>query len=197
MIGLLRGVLREREAGRVLLDVGGVGYSVHVPMSTFLELPAEGAEVELLIVTQVREDAITLFGFRNGSEREVFERLLGVSGVGPRTALAALSALGSDPLVTAIRDGDTKLLSGIPGIGRKTAERMVVDLRDRLGAPGPGPAVGRPADAASDVISALVNLGYAEKAAAKAVAGAAEESADESPVFEDLLRRALRQLTRS
>lgn len=199
MIGLLRGALRHRGPSRLLLDVGGVGYDVVVPTSTLLELPEEGQQVELLIHTQVREDAITLYGFRSPREKEVFERLLGVSGVGPRTALAALSALGPEPLVSAIRDGDARRISAVPGIGRKTAERLIVDLRDRL-EPGAvtaavpaGPSASSEED---DVVSALCNLGYPERQARKAVEAARAADDGAGLGFDDLLRRTLQSLAK-
>ena len=198
MIGYLRGSLREREAGRVVLDVGGVGYVVHVPMSTFLELPAEGEQVALFVNTQVREDAITLYGFRERPEQDVFERLLSVSGVGPRMALAALSAMGPADLVSAIREADVRKLSGVPGIGKKTAERLIVDLRDRLGAAGKARGTRPPGVDAGDVVSALVNLGYPERQAARAVGELLETPAAERPKgFDALLREALKRLSRS
>jgi len=197
VIGLLRGVLRHRGPARLLIDVGGVGYEVVVPTSTLLELPAEGAEVELLIHTQVREDAITLHGFRSAREKEVFERLLTVSGVGPRTAMAALSALGPEVLVAAIPEGDARRISAVPGIGRKTAERLIVDLRDRLepGAGVPGPPSAPPTgDDDADVVSALCNLGYAEKHARKAVESVRATKQGAGLTFDDLLRLTLQGL---
>ena len=201
MIGYLRGRLRAREAGRLLLDVNGVGYVVDSPLSTFLDLPADGAEVELLVNTQVREDSIALYGFRTAAEREIFERLIGVSGVGPRTALAALSALGPQTLAEAIRDGDARRLSSVPGIGKKTAERIIIDLRDRIGTLPPG-GEARPRKASAgvedDVLSALVNLGYPEKAASRAIADAVKgKGATTAPVFDQLLRASLAGLSRA
>lgn len=196
MIGFLSGRLRDRDpSGRLLVDVNGVGYVVHVPVSTLLELPREGATVELLVNTQVREDSLTLYGFRTAAERDVFERLLSVSGVGPRTALAALSALGAAELAAAIRDSNVRRLSSVPGIGKKTAERMVIDLRDRIAAPRAETPGARPGGPADDVVSALVNLGYADKAAGKAVADALDEAGGALP-FEALLRASLKALGR-
>jgi len=177
VIGSLRGSLRLREAGRIVVDVNGVGYVVHVAMSTFLALPEVGREVDLLIDTQVREDSITLYGFRDPVERQLFERLLTVSGVGPRTALAALSALGAESVAEAI-----------------------TDLRDRLAALAPtsvaANAVGPRGDAA-DVTSALVNLGYPEKQVARAVSDALKEAGKgDRPAFDELLRNALKRLGR-
>jgi Holliday junction DNA helicase RuvA len=191
VIGWLRGVLRDRESGQVVVDVQGVGYVVRVPASTLLELPKDGATVELLVSTLVREDAITLHGFRTREERDLFDRLLTVSGVGPRTSLAALSALGPDDLARAIASGDSRRLASVPGIGRKTAERIVIDLRDKVAPAGGGAA--RPAGPEDDVRSALVNLGYPEKAAGKALEQAREAG---HATFEALLKDSLSRLGR-
>ena len=194
MIGWLKGVIRQRETGRVVLDVGGVGYALVVPMSTFLALPAGEAAVELHVSTQVREDSITLHGFAEPSERELFERLLTVSGVGPRTAMAALSALGPDELARCIAEGDSRRLSTVPGIGRKSAERIIIDLQDRIareqGARAAAAKAGGGGEAA-DVVSALVNLGYNDRQAARAVSDARSDGAQG---FEALLRAALARL---
>jgi Holliday junction DNA helicase RuvA len=194
VIGWLKGVVRVRETGRVVLDVSGVGYLVLCPMSTFLALPAEGGTVELHVSTQVREESITLHGFLESAEREIFERLLTVSGVGPRTAMAALSALGPDELARCIAEGDSRKLSTVPGIGRKTAERIVIDLQDRMakeqGARAAAAKAGGGGEAA-DVVSALVNLGYNDRQAARAVQDA---KADGAKGFEALLRAALARL---
>ena len=194
MIGWLRGIIRQRETGRVVLDVGGVGYALVVPMSTFLALPHGDAVVELHVSTQVREDSITLHGFAEPDERELFERLLTVSGVGPRTAMAALSALGPSELARCIAEGDSKRLSTVPGIGRKSAERIVIDLQDRIakeqGARAAASKAGGGGDAA-DVVSALVNLGYNDRQAARAVQDAKAEGATG---FEAILRGALARL---
>jgi Holliday junction DNA helicase RuvA len=199
VIGLLRGRLVSREAERLLIDVGGVGYEVRVPASTLLELPQ--GEVELLVSTQVREESITLYGFLTLDERRAFELLLSVSGVGPRIALAALSSLGHEALATAIAAGDAARLATVPGVGRKTAERLVVDLRDKLAAALSGVraegAESIPSGTAGgDVVSALVNLGYPAKQAGKAVKDA-EESADGPADFDQLLRLTLQRLSRA
>ena len=194
MIGWLRGVLRERETSGVIVDVGGVGYVVRCPMSTFLELPKVGEVVELLVTTHVREDAITLFGFGTLGERELFDRLNSVSGVGPRMALGALSALGAASLARCIAEGDTRALAGVPGIGKKTAERIVIDLRDKMDALAMAPKAkvrGGPESATADVVSALVNLGYHERVAGKAVSDAHQDGA---VGFEALLREALTRM---
>ncbi len=194
MIGWLRGTVRSRAAGRVVLDVSGVGYVLSVPMSTFLEMPADGV-AELLVSTQVREESITLYGFHEAAERDLFERLLTVSGVGPRTALAVLSALGPDELARCIAEGDGRKLATVPGIGRKTAERIVIDLQERVAKEqGARAAAARAAGGggeAADVVSALVNLGYNERQAARAVQDA---KVDGAKGFDALLRSALASL---
>lgn len=202
MIAYLEGVLREKEPTRVVLDVSGVGYEVSIPLSTFYDLPDEGKTVALRVHTHVREDALQLFGFHTARERGVFELLLRTSGVGPKLAQAILSGIAPSDLLDAIEGGDVALLCAVPGVGRKTAERLVVDLRDRvkdLRAPGEGGAPERPATGVrgdgrdDDAVSALVNLGYSANAAERAVARAGGELDDES-TLEDLIRTALRRV---
>ena len=196
MIGWLRGTLRERETGGVVIDVGGVGYVVRCPMSTFLELPKVGSVTELLVTTHVREDAITLYGFATASERDLFDRLNSVSGVGPRIALGALSALGAASLARAISSGDARSLASVPGIGKKTAERIVIDLRDKVDPllfAAKTKADGGAAADTSDVVSALLNLGYPERLAGQAVADAHHGGA---VGFEGILREALARLSK-
>ncbi len=193
MIGSLRGKLAEKRPNQVLLEVGGVGYLVSIPLSTFAGLGALGEESFLLIHTHVREDQLALYGFLTARERHCFELLLSASGVGPSLALKILSGMGVEELVPAIRRGDLAQLVRIPGVGRKTAERIVVELRDKLAAldvPGEGKPATR-SQVESDVASALVNLGYDERSVERAIeksraAGAAD--------FEMLLRDALRIL---
>lgn len=193
MIAFLRGVLLERTPGRIVVDVHGVGYELLIPVSTFQALPAAGSQVELRVHTQAREDAIVLFGFATARERALFERLLGVSGVGPKMALAALSGLSAPELAAAIAASDLARLTAVPGIGKKTAERICVELRDQLGefaaaaAPPPMPA------AAEEVLSALVNLGYARALAEKAVRRATERHPSASG-FEELFKRSLQAI---
>lgn len=198
MIAYLEGVLREKEPTRVVLDVSGVGYEVLIPLSTFYELPDPGKTVALRIHTHVREDALQLFGFRTARERAVFELLLRTSGVGPKLAQAILSGIAPAELLAAIEGGDVATLRRVPGVGQKTAERIVVDLRDRVGAltaPPRGPGAARPAargDArAEEACSALVNLGYGRAQAERAVAGALGELDPGAPL-EDVIRAALR-----
>jgi holliday junction DNA helicase RuvA len=196
MIGLLRGRLLEKRPNQVILDVAGVGYLVAVPLSTFAALGELHAEVTLLIHTHVREDALSLYGFLSQREKHLFELLLGASGVGPTLALKILSGMNVEELVPAIRTGDLARLTKIPGVGRKTAERMVVELKDKLEAvavEAEKPAPASPAGVESDVKSALINLGYDERTADSAVGKAKSEAG--STNFERLLRVALGTLT--
>ena len=196
MIGLLRGRLLEKRPNQVILDVGGVGYLVAVPLSTFAALGELHAEVTLLIHTHVREDALSLYGFLSAREKHLFELLLGASGVGPTLALKILSGMNVDELVPAIRSGDLARLTKIPGVGRKTAERMVVELKDKLEAvaiEAEKPAAASPAGIEADVKSALVNLGYDERTAEAAVTEARRRSG--SSGFEQLLRVTLSALS--
>src|ERR1700685_2340075 len=180
MIAQLRGTLADKRPNQVLVDVGGVGYLVHIPLSTFYALGDLHANVTLLIHTQVREDAIALYGFLSAREKHLFELLISASGVGPVLALKILSGMSVDDLVPAVRSGDIARLTRIPGVGRKTAERMVVELRDKL-AKMETPGEARPpvaaAGAAADVVSALLNLGYEERTAEQAVERAAKDGA--------------------
>ncbi len=192
MIGLLRGRLLEKRPNQVILDVGGVGYLVAVPLSTYAALGDIHAEVTLLIHTHVREDALTLYGFLSAREKHLFELLLGASGVGPSLSLKILSGMNVEELVPAIRGGDIVRLTRIPGVGRKTAERMVLELKDKLDAVAvltDKPAPSSPAGTEADVKSALVNLGYDERTAENAVMEANREAGTAS--FEKLLRFTL------
>src|SRR5277367_386837 len=171
MIGSLRGTLLEKRPNQVLLDVGGVGYQVQIPLSTFASLGTLHAEATLLIHTHVREDQFSLYGFVTAREKHCFELLISASGVGPSLALKILSGMGLEELVPAIRDGDIAQLVRIPGVGRKTAERMVVELRDKLSVVDV-PETGKPATRSqleSDVGSALVNLGYDARSVERAI----------------------------
>jgi holliday junction DNA helicase RuvA len=196
MIGLLRGRLLEKRPNQVILDVGGVGYLVAIPLSTFAALGELHDEVTLLIHTHVREDALSLYGFLSQREKHFFELLLGASGVGPTLALKILSGMNVEELVPAIRTGDLARLTKIPGVGRKTAERMVVELRDKLESvtiEAERPAPASPAGVEADVKSALINLGYDERTAEAVVAEAKREAGTGN--FEKLLRIALAVLT--
>jgi len=196
MIAQLRGTLEDKRPNQVLVDVGGVGYQVHIPLSTFYSLGDLHSGITLLVYTHVREDSLSLYGFLTAREKHLFELLISASGVGPVLALKILSGMSVDDLVPAVRAGDLARLTRIPGVGRKTAERMIVELRDKLasmevpeGARQPAAATGT----AGDVVSALLNLGYEQRAAEQAVERAGKNGAGES--FEALLRGALQQLT--
>ena len=193
MIGSLRGKLTEKRPNQVLLEVGGIGYLVQVPLSTFAALGALHAEASLLIHTHVREDQFSLYGFFTAREKRLFELLLSASGVGPSLALKILSGMNLEELIPAIRKGDLVQLVRIPGVGRKTAERIVVELRDKL-ALEDVTETGKPAtrsELESDVASALTNLGYDARAVDKAIEKARDSSGSD---FEDLLRASLQIL---
>ena len=195
MIGRLEGKLAEKTPEGVLVDANGVGYDVRIPLSTFLELPDEGKIVRFRVHTYVREDQLQLFGFLSEQERSLFRLFLSVSGVGPRLALALLSGLPVARVVQAIRQGDLAALRGIPGVGNKTAERILVELRDKVGRLE-GVGLPTPAGEAEEAtVSALVNLGYPRGQAEKAVSVALEQL-DDAPAIEDLIREALRAAAR-
>jgi Holliday junction DNA helicase RuvA len=193
MIARLAGRLIEKHPTRVVLDVGGVGYDVHVPLLAFAMLGETGSDMVLRIHTHVRDDAIQLFGFPTVRELELFERLIGVGGIGPRLALAVLSGIAADELTDAIVAGDVGRLTSIPGVGRKTAERIVLELKDKV-VPSAPEAPGRLVGPRDDLVSALLNLGYHRPAAEKAADQALRSASDLG--FEDALRQALRTLTR-
>lgn len=200
MIGQLRGVLSAKRPNQLLVDVGGVGYEVEIPLSTFYGLPDLHGEVSLLVYTHVREDQITLFGFLSTREKHFFELLLSVSGVGPSVALKVLSGMSTDELIPAVQKGDLALLTRIPGVGRKTAERIVLELRDKMATlaakdaerAGRHDAPGR-SGVEGDAISALVNLGYDRRSVEKAVESVKSSGAN----FETLLKAALQQLSKT
>lgn len=199
MIAFLRGRLHEKQPQRVVVDVGGVGYDVAVPLSTFYQIGDEGSAVALRIHTHVREDQLALFGFLTAAEQVVFERLLGVSGIGPKLALGVLSGIEPVELVAALERGDVARLTRIPGIGKKTAERMVLELRDRL-LKELGTGTGVAADPheqgqRDDLVSALVNLGY-DRRAVDRVVGTQVQDWTTWP-FEQQLRAALKALSRA
>ena len=199
MIGQLRGVLIDKRPSQVLLDVAGVGYQVHIPLSTFYSLGELKDEVSLLIHTHVRDDALLLYGFLTAREKHFFELLISASGVGPSLALKILSGMSVDDLIPAIRAGDLLQLTRIPGVGKKTAERIVVELRDKL-AQMEAAEPERPAakgGLAADVVSALLNLGYDRRAAEKATEDAQSRSLGSGGTsFEALLRASLQNLSR-
>ena len=193
MIGRLTGILGEKRPPMVVVEVGGVGYEVDVPMSTFFALPATGEKVVLHTHLVVREDAHLLFGFATEEERRVFRQLLKISGVGARTALAVLSGLSVSELYLAVSSQDGVRLTRIPGIGKKTAERLLLELRDKLVAGGPVPeAGGAPASPRGDALHALLALGYSEKEATAALAKIPVETA-----VQDAIRQALKLLSKT
>jgi holliday junction DNA helicase RuvA len=192
MIALLRGTLLEKHPNQAIVEAGGVGYDLTIPVSTFTGLPEVGSEVRLKVHTHVREDLLALFGFLTQDEKLLFEKLIGVSGIGPKLAVTVLSGLAAGELIQAIRNGAIEQLVRIPGVGKKTAERMILELRDKLMsvATTPGAAVGPAFNTTEeDVLSALLNLGCARPAAEAAIRKA--KSAGASPEFEALFRRSL------
>jgi len=195
MIAQLRGTLLEKHPNQVIVDAGGVGYDVHIPVSTFTALGEEGATVTLRIYTHVREDALVLFGFLTADEKTIFEKLISVSGIGPKLAITVLSGLATPDLVAAVRGGDVARLVRIPGIGKKTAERIILELKDKMAAmaAGEGKSAIPSAPLANamdqDVLSALVNLGCSASAAEEAIRKAHEKKVEER--FEPLFRAAL------
>jgi len=196
MIAHLRGTLLAKRPNQAIVETQGVGYDVAISVPTFTELPAAGAEVALHIHTHVREDALSLYGFLRLAEKQLFEKLLTVSGIGPTLAIKILSGMAADEMVGAIRGGDLARLTRIPGIGKKTAERMVLELRDKLAAPAGSPETGGvvASPVEEDVISALVNLGYPRASADKALLGA--RSGKGAQTFDALFREALGMLSK-
>jgi Holliday junction DNA helicase RuvA len=197
VIAALRGRLLEKQPARLIVDVSGVGYDVQVPLSTYGGVGEVGAEIALRVHTHVREEQIALFGFLTPLEQQIFERLIAVNGIGPKVALAVLSGIAPADLVASVQGNEPARLTAIPGIGRKTAERIVLELRDRLpaalpaahDAPGPGGAV------RADLLSALVNLGYARPTVEKVVADVLK--AQPGATFDEALRQALGRLARA
>jgi holliday junction DNA helicase RuvA len=207
MIAHLSGTLLSKQATSVILDVGGVGYEITIPVSTFYDLEEPGSNVQLRIYTHVREDALQLYGFKTARERELFLRLISVSGIGPKLGITLLSGMSADEMIASIRTNNLARLTLIPGVGRKTAERLVVELRDKVASLssaeleeelGAKTTTGTPVTTEdsmrSDVLSALLNLGYQRNSAEKAVTSALDEGGDIS--VEVILRRSLRKLAR-
>jgi Holliday junction DNA helicase RuvA len=206
MIAHLSGTLLSKQATSVILDVAGVGYEVTIPLSTFYDLEDPGSPVQLRIYTHVREDALQLFGFRTARERELFMRLISVSGIGPKLGITLLSGMSADEMIASIRTNNLARLTLIPGIGRKTAERLVVELREKVAAlssPELEEELGAKAEVRTaptedsvraDALSALLNLGYQRTAAEKAIDSTVGEGDDIS--VESVLRRSLRKLAR-
>ncbi len=205
MIAHLSGTLLAKQATSVILDVGGVGYEVTIPVTTFYDLEEIGGQVSLRIYTHVREDALQLYGFRTARERELFMLLISVSGIGPKSGIAMLSGMSADEIITALRTNNLARLTSIPGVGRKTAERLVIELRDRMAALS-SPALEEelaaqakgapPSEDAlrEDTLSALLNLGYQKPAAEKALTQAVTDGGELT--VELLLRRSLRLLSK-
>jgi Holliday junction DNA helicase RuvA len=199
MIAHLRGRLLEKHPNRVIVDVNGVGYDVHVPLSTFYEMASPGEEIALRIHTHVREDALLLYGFATPLELQIFERLISVSGIGPKLALAVLSGIEPNELVSAIRTANVARLTGIPGIGKKIAERIGLELKDKMASFVAAEMAASHTTAAGetlrdDVLSALMNLGYHRPLAERAVDSAIKKSSGST--FENVLKDALRELAR-
>ncbi len=195
MIAHLRGKLLAKHPNQAIVETSGVGYDVTITVPTFSDLPDVGADVALHIHTHVREDVIALYGFLRPSEKLLFEKLITVSGIGPKLAITILSGMAADEMVGAIRGNDVAKLTRIPGIGKKTAERMVLELRDKLPEPGKAaPAMAVMSAVEEDVLSALVNLGYQRAAAEKALAIAAKEGGAKS--FDQLFRLVLGRLSK-
>ena len=203
MIAYLSGKLLEKQANTLIVDIGGVGYEVSIPLSTFYEIGDIGSDVQLRIYTHVREDAIQLFGFKTNRERELYLRLISVQGIGAKSGIAMLSGMSADELILALRTEDLAKLSTIPGVGRKTAERMVIELRDKVGQTSVEGTSALDAattgsapfdDVFEDALSALVNLGYQRNAAEKALQTAAKDVTDAT--VQKLLRRSLQVLAK-
>ena len=205
MIAKLTGKLDQKQPNTIIIDVGGVGYEVTIPVSTFYELGEPGSDVSLRIHTSVREDAIQLFGFWTAREKELFLRLTSVSGIGPKLGITMLSGMAAGELISAIRNNDVARLTTVPGVGRKTAERLVVELRDKLAkmtfeegepesAAARASAGGDQEAIREDTTAALMSLGYPKAVAEKAVASALREEG--ARTIEALLKRALKRLSR-
>ncbi len=203
MIGRLHGIVAEKQPPVILIDVHGVGYEVEAPMSVFYELPAVGDSVTLRIHHVVREDAHSLYGFLNEREREVFRSLIRVSGIGPKLALTLLSGMRADEFLRCVELADTATLSRLPGVGKKTAERLIMELQDRtseLTAQAPAPAGGNqapggeaaPADAVDEAVNALVALGYKQAEASRLLAGLDTDGASSETLIREALRKAVR-----
>ena len=196
MIAHLEGLLREKSADRLVVDIGGVGYEILIPFSTYYGIGDVGETVSLRIYTHVKEDALSLYGFLTGKEKILFTRLIQVTGIGPKLGITILSGLPVDEFIEAIMGADVVKLNGIPGVGKKTAERLVLELKDKVvelfPEVGEIPIDGISTSVQSDLISALVNLGYPKKAAEKAVSEAQKE--DDTHRFEEILRKSLRKL---
>ncbi len=193
MIAHLRGKLISKHPNQAVVEAAGVGYEVNISIPTFSALPSLGAEVALFVHTHVREDALALFGFLRSEEKQLFEKLISVSGIGPKLAITILSGMPADAMVAAIKGNNIAALTRIPGIGKKTAERMVLELRDKLEAFGAAAAAPVVSPVEEDVISALVNLGYQRALAERALARLGNTS---SEPFDGLFRKAMAALAK-
>jgi len=198
MIAHLRGKLLSKHPNQIVVETCGVGYEVNISVPTFSELPASGSEVALHIHTHVREEVIALYGFLRPAEKQLFEKLMTVSGIGAKLAITILSGMAADDMTGAIRGNDVARLTRIPGIGKKTAERMILELRDKLPpvAGTSAPTVPPMNATEEDVLSALVNLGYQRAAAEKALAGAVKDGVGKAGSFDALFREALAGLSK-
>ena len=203
MIAFLSGKLLDKQANTVIIDVAGVGYEVSIPLSTFYELGDAGSHVQLRIYTHVREDAIQLFGFNSERERELYLKLISVQGIGAKSGITLLSGMSADEIISAIRSNNLVKLTSIPGVGKKTAERLVIELRDKIDQVSGAAADGRSAQIADgssgdsvfdDALSALVNLGYQRNAAEKALKQAMQDGTENS--VQKLLRKGLQNLAK-
>jgi holliday junction DNA helicase RuvA len=193
MIAHLRGKLIAKHPNQAIVEAAGVGYDLNISVSTFTELPALGAEVAMFVHTHVREDALSLFGFLRAQEKQLFEKLISVSGIGPRLAITILSGMQADSAVAAIKGNNLAALTRVPGIGKKTAERMVLELRDKLDGCGVPAAEAAASPVEEDVLSALVNLGYNRPLAEKTLARLGDTSGEG---FDGLFRKALAALAK-
>jgi Holliday junction DNA helicase RuvA len=193
MIGYLEGHLLDKAPGQIVLKVGGVGYQVQIPLSTFYTLPEPPAPVALQIHTRIQDDALNLYGFTTLEEKELFLSLLNIPRIGAKMALNILSGINPGDFALALAAGDVKRLAGIPGIGKKSAERIVLELKDKVGAPVPGRPLPPGDRLAADALSALLNLGYPKNMAEKALEAARNQGASS---LEDLLRQSLKALAK-
>jgi Holliday junction DNA helicase RuvA len=199
MIGQLRGLLLLKKPNMVLLDVHGVGYEISIPLTSFYELPGEGSEISLRIHTHVREDTLALFGFHTQREKDFFLKLISISGIGPKLAVGILSGARVEELAQAIAEGNLARLTAIPGVGRKTAERLVLELKSQITPfllreqAGAAPETQKLSAVEEDILSALINLGY-QKAPAEKALSMVLRSGESDRSFEDILRKTLRRL---
>jgi Holliday junction DNA helicase RuvA len=197
VIAQISGILAHKVAGEIVVDVGGIGYQIFIPLNVFYKLPELGASVSLYIYTHLREDALQLFGFQEQGEKQVFLQLTNVTGIGPKLALNILSGIPADDLARAVKDGDQLRLVSIPGVGKKLAERMIVELRDKFATMQPAPSEtlvqDRGSQLAQDAVSALVNLGYRKNEVEKNVRDSMQSG---KPTLEEVIKEVLRRMSR-